>query len=242
MNLAVVAAVLAAVASWLALPAGDAELRRLTRRSRLANFVHLTRAAAVAGSAAGLVVWLVVGSTLGDFALPVAVAVGIGVAWGYQRLEPRGVRARRVAVGRDLPLTLDLMAACLDAGAPMRTAVQRVASIGPASTAVTLRELDDAVRLGVADSAAWQRLLPDPVWGPVAADVIRCIDTGAAAREVLAEHATEARAAEAARRVAAARTVGVRSVLPLMVCFLPAFLLVGVVPIVASLVPHFLGR
>ena len=35
--------------------------------------------------------------------------------------------------------------------------------------------------------------------------------------------------------------MGVRTVLPLMVCFLPAFMLVGVVPIVAGVVMGMLG-
>ena len=38
-----------------------------------------------------------------------------------------------------------------------------------------------------------------------------------------------------------ARKVGVRSVVPLMACFLPAFILVGVVPIVAGLLRDFFG-
>jgi len=35
-----------------------------------------------------------------------------------------------------------------------------------------------------------------------------------------------------------ARRVGVRSVLPLMTCFLPSFLLLGVVPIIGGVVGH----
>ena len=41
--------------------------------------------------------------------------------------------------------------------------------------------------------------------------------------------------------VSAEWAVGVRSVLPLMTCFLPAFLLLGVVPTVASAVLHAFG-
>jgi hypothetical protein len=37
------------------------------------------------------------------------------------------------------------------------------------------------------------------------------------------------------RAEAAARAAGVRSVAPLVACFLPAFILIGIVPVVASL-------
>jgi hypothetical protein len=36
--------------------------------------------------------------------------------------------------------------------------------------------------------------------------------------------------------------VGVKSVQPLALCFLPAFVLIGVVPLVASLLGTFTGR
>ena len=49
-------------------------------------------------------------------------------------------------------------------------------------------------------------------------------------------HADEARAERTAAVEIAARQVGVRSVLPLMLCFIPAFLLLGIVPTVVSAV------
>jgi hypothetical protein len=50
----------------------------------------------------------------------------------------------------------------------------------------------------------------------------------------LRHHAVQARARREAALQVVARSVGVRSVLPLMTCFIPAFLLLGVVPTVAS--------
>jgi pilus assembly protein TadC len=57
----------------------------------------------------------------------------------------------------------------------------------------------------------------------------------------LRAHADDARTEARDAAVKAARTVGVRSVVPLMTCFLPAFVLVGVVPIIASLLGDLLG-
>ena len=76
----------------------------------------------------------------------------------------------------------------------------------------------------------------------IARDLARCAESGTAVALILEVHATEARARARAQREAAARTVGVRSVLPLVCCFLPAFVLVGVVPIVAATIGAVLNR
>ena len=88
---------------------------------------------------------------------------------------------------------------------------------------------------------AWGALRGDPVWGAAAADVARAERSGLCLADLLRLHADDARRVAADRATLAARTVGVRSVVPLMVCFLPAFILVGVVPIVAGLVADFMG-
>ena len=59
--------------------------------------------------------------------------------------------------------------------------------------------------------------------------------------EALSRHAAAAREARRTVLVVRARSVGVRSVLPLMTCFIPAFLLLGVVPTVASALAAALG-
>jgi hypothetical protein len=50
----------------------------------------------------------------------------------------------------------------------------------------------------------------------------------------LEDQARDARAATATHALAAAERIGVRAVLPLGLCFLPAFVAVGVVPVVAA--------
>ncbi|MFZ2260527.1 MAG: type II secretion protein F, partial [Luteococcus japonicus] len=67
-------------------------------------------------------------------------------------------------------------------------------------------------------------------------DLARSSETGSAAARVLRQHAQDLRVAVRDAQLGRARAVGVRSVLPLMACFLPAFLLTGVVPVVAGLV------
>jgi hypothetical protein len=52
--------------------------------------------------------------------------------------------------------------------------------------------------------------------------------------DAMAAHAADLRAGSRARVEARARAVGVRAALPLGVCLLPAFVLLGVVPLVAA--------
>ena len=53
-------------------------------------------------------------------------------------------------------------------------------------------------------------------------------------------HPADARREAAAEDLVRARAAGVKSVVPLMVCFLPAFIALGVVPLFGSLVTAFL--
>ena len=65
--------------------------------------------------------------------------------------------------------------------------------------------------------------------------------SGVALGDLLRAHAAEARAAVEADARARARKVAVSGVVPLVTCFLPAFLLVGVVPIFGGLIDRLVG-
>ena len=75
----------------------------------------------------------------------------------------------------------------------------------------------------------------------MAADLARSVESGTMLGVALSVHAEEARAMRSAAVEVAARKVGVRSVLPLMLCFIPAFLLLGIVPTLVSAVLAALG-
>jgi pilus assembly protein TadC len=68
----------------------------------------------------------------------------------------------------------------------------------------------------------------------------RSAERGSALSRALEQQAVDLRAARAAAAEAAARKAGVLVVLPLGLCFLPAFLLAGVVPLVVSVLGDLL--
>lgn len=183
----------------------------------------------VAAAGAGLLVVAGVG-TMGGVVLGVLVSLAVWFVAGRVRAERPD---RRMAA--QLPDALDFLAVALDAGAPLPAAVQAVAEVSPQPTADLLHGLARSAGLGVDPAESWGALTGHPVWGRAAADVVRSARSGTGLADTLRMHAAEARQEHRDRTIKAARTVGVKSVLPLMVCFLPAFVLVGVVPIIVGL-------
>lgn len=166
-------------------------------------------------------------------AWPVIVAAGaLGLGW----LEPMAVRRRQQQLVLEVPQALELMAACLAVGTPPRLACAAVADAFSGPVGDDLRPVLRAVELGVPDAEAWAALAGHPQLGPAAVDLARSVESGTQMVEALRSHARAARERRRAALEQVARSVGVRSVLPLMTCFIPAFLLLGVVPTVVSAV------
>jgi hypothetical protein len=124
---------------------------------------------------------------------------------------------------------------------PLRTATVAVAEAFDGPVAEDLGQVLVVVDLGVADADAWRSLTGHPQWGPAAVDLARSVESGTLLVEVLRHHARQARNQRRASLEVVAKSVGVRSVLPLMTCFLPAFMLLGIVPTVASAVGNALS-
>jgi hypothetical protein len=201
-----------------------------------ARSVLLWRTRLVLGMLAGATVALLGVGRLGWPAWILAAGVGAGVAHFSARLEPVGHHRRKRELVRQTPQALDLLAATLSSGLPLRSATAAVvrACPGPVGEALSgiLRQID----LGVGDAEAWRMLIRHPQLGPAAADLARSVESGSRMTEALTSHADEARASRSAAVEIAARQVGVRSVFPLMLCFIPSFLLLGIVPTVVSAV------
>lgn len=140
------------------------------------------------------------------------------------------------ALRRQAPLVADLLASCLAAGATLGTALAVVGAAVEAPAGPILSSAAMADRLG-ADSAEVVSLLQvrgDDDFNAIGAAVTRSRETGAPLAEVLSTTAARTRQRWLSDAQVRARSVAVRSVLPLAVCYLPAFLLLGVVPIVAG--------
>ena len=96
-----------------------------------------------------------------------------------------------------------------------------------------LRRVSAALRWGRDMRQAWT--FASPGWAPAATALVVSSSCGAPASEVLRAAATQIREDESRRLEAAAGRAGVLLVLPLGLCFLPAFVATSVVPILLVL-------
>lgn len=198
--------------------------------------------AAVPALVAGLAAWLVVrDGGLARLRVRRGRRVSGGPTWVRPDFATRkqAVWRRRVAGG--VPLTCDLLAVVIEAGRPVRGALKVVAEASEEPTREVLSAVVNQVELGVEETDAWASLGRQPGYRAVARDVGRSLRSGIALGDRLRAHSSDARAAAEADARARARRVSVTAVVPLVACFLPAFLLVGVVPIFGGLLTRLFG-
>jgi pilus assembly protein TadC len=157
-----------------------------------------------------------------------------------RRLEPASSRRRRVDRAAELPLTLDLLSVCLQAGMPLVAALETVADALSGPFSHDLRIVAGLQRLGAAPPAAWAELASDPDLAAVGRAVGRSAESGSRLAAAFDRLAVDRRSALAAAGLARARSAGVVAMAPLGLCFLPAFVCLGIVPIVLSLAAEVL--
>ncbi|MFJ1757711.1 type II secretion system F family protein [Kitasatospora sp. NPDC088134] len=190
---------------------------------------------------------LTAGALVGGWAGLVAGAL---VGWAGWRLLPR-VRSpgeRRRAAERDwlvrqLPLTADLLAACLGSSSSPAGAARAVAASVPPPMRDRLSGVAAQLALGASPEHCWEHLAADcPPMAPLARCLARTAVSGAPPAGALAGLAQSQRAAAARAAHARVRRAGVLATAPLGLCFLPAFVLIGVVPVVTGLTGAFAQR
>lgn len=187
--------------------------------------------------------WL--GAALAGIALAVVIPAPWGVAIGsvativlarlIGSLPDRGSVRRDAALAQAAPLVADLLAASLAAGATIDRSVAVTAEAIDGPAAGVLATVSRRLALGEAPERAWQQLAEVEGFGPIVAAIARSHSGGVSARQALLEAAREQRARRHAHIEAASRRAAVKTAGPLALCFLPAFLVVAVVPVVASL-------
>jgi Flp pilus assembly protein TadB len=170
------------------------------------------RAGPVAGVVAGIVCWVAIG-----------------------RAEPADVRRRRDDIRRDLPHVVELFGATLRAGAAPGEGIALVCAALPGAAGDRLSGVAARLALGLDPVEVWTSLADDSQLGRLGRTLARAHATGApvvASVERLADDLARSARAETEER---ARAVGVKAALPLGLCLLPAFVLIGIVPLVVAL-------
>lgn len=175
--------------------------------------------------------WTFVG---GAFGVPAGVAAA-AVTWRVLgNTESPSARRRRAELERDLPAAVHLLGACLEAGSPVTGALQSVAAALPGAVADELSIVRGRLALGADPVVVWRELAGVDEVRPLGRAMVRAHESGASVRDAVRHLAVDLAAQSRARTDVLARTVEVRAAAPLGLCFLPAFILLGVVPMVVG--------
>lgn len=189
-----------------------------------------------------------------DWAVVAAVACGCLLAsspwWGARA----GVRARLADLTRraapsgpatgpagqvEIGVLLELLGAAVRAGASVPRALEAVGRAVGGPDGAALHRAGAAIVLGAGWTEAWAGA--PPRLAVVRSALGLAWEQGAAPGESLRAAGEQLRADQQALARQAAARLAVHLVLPLGVCFLPAFLLIGLLPVLLSLGGGVLG-
>ena len=179
--------------------------------------------------------------------LAIAMLTGAGPSMARTRagMAATALRPRRGPARSHDPLavasSLDVLAVCLTAGMAVPTAAVATAPSAPPRLAEILRRAADLLMLGADPATAWSAP-PKLAGGSIDAqtDALlrlarRSASSGAALADGVAELAAQCRHDAAHTADATAERAAVLIAAPLGLCFLPAFVCLGIVPVVAGL-------
>ncbi len=137
----------------------------------------------------------------------------------------------------------DVLAVCLSAGLTVPEAAGATASFAPSALRAILQRAADLLRLGADPDVAWQS--PGQKAGDGCESLTRLArrsaSSGSALATGVAELAEQERQDVTHAAAAAAERAGVLIAGPLGLCFLPAFVCLGIVPVVAGLAGNIFG-
>lgn len=207
---------------------GFAEDSTAEPRQERALVVRLRPMLTLVAAAGG---WAMVGGAAGWVA---AGLCGAAVWVVLGRAEDPAVVRRREQLAADLPTGVDLLGSCLDAGAAPESALVSVSAALGGPVGEEFLAIHHRLQAGVEPGRVWRSVAADPQLAPLGRAVGRAHETGAAVGRAVHQLAEELRERARADVEARARSIEVKAAAPLGLCLLPAFVLLGVVPLVAG--------
>lgn len=140
---------------------------------------------------------------------------------------------------QDVPLMLELLATSLESGLPMVRALEVLADVATYRVSRGLAVVVAGLTVGASWQTSWSAVLDGRELARLHAALTFSALTGSASSSLL--YAEAARLRRTALREAEMRAgaLGVKLVVPLGLCSLPAFICLGVAPVVLAMVPAF---
>ena len=141
----------------------------------------------------------------------------------------------RVPPDGGLPFALDLAAAALRCGRDVANALRVAAPVLAPATAAQWRRVAGLIALGADPDQAWMSVGDDAELAPVAVAARRSAKSGARLAAAFSRLARDLRAERRSTALARANRAGVLAMAPLGLCFLPAFVCIGIVPTIVGI-------
>lgn len=166
------------------------------------------------------------------------LVLALCLAWVLPRPGPRRQRGRAVhrdtrATPTDPAVLLDLLDVALASGSSVPGALVALGvAVAPDPQGPDLRSAGTSLRLGATWQEAWQA--SPPQLHPLAAALEPAWTDGVDPCPLVRQAAAAIRARRSRESREAAARLGARLVLPLGLCFLPAFVLLAVAPVLLS--------
>ncbi|MGQ0632335.1 MAG: type II secretion system F family protein [Sporichthyaceae bacterium] len=132
-------------------------------------------------------------------------------------------------------IVADLLTACLSAGCTPAQAARAVAEALGGAPAALLDEVAERLSAGDEPALAWAGVEAVPALAAIGRAMVRSAQTGVAVAGVVAAEATRVRARRRDESTAALARLSTFAAVPLALCFLPAFVCLGVIPVVVGL-------
>ncbi|WP_459333415.1 type II secretion system F family protein [Arthrobacter sp. Hz1] len=161
------------------------------------------------------------------------------------RLKTFGRPALRDLEGVDPALMIDLLGAMLAAGAPIEATLAVLGDSCPPPLSLSLQKVQGALALGADWETAWNSAISqsDAATGATLRELDAALRfaalTGASSAGIVHACAGQLRRRRNNEAEQRAATLGVRLVVPLGLCYLPAFICLGVLPVVFALLPQW---
>ena len=212
-------------------PAGRPRPRRSRRPASRGPWLLARPTRWVSGLLSGGAVASLIGDGTGVAAgVVTAVVVVVVLERVARRASPRDDRSE----ARQSALAADLLASVVDAGVGLPTALAEVAAALPGPIGSALQDAHRLGAVGAAPSRALAGLVQSDRAARLGRSLLQAQETGMPPVPVLRAAAARQRDRSRSDALRRARGAGSRAALPVGLCFLPAFVLVGVVPVVVA--------
>lgn len=141
----------------------------------------------------------------------------------------------------DVAADIELFAACLRSGVTQAVAADAVSQVSRSASA-EWASVAALLSIGVPAATAWHPLAGIPELSELIRQSTFSQHTGSSLAALCERSAQDIRSRSADAATAAAQRAGVVIAIPLTVCFLPAFLILGLVPIIINLATSIINN